>query len=75
MLDPTSAGDLIAEKVRSWYEANRESWWDRHRPSADRKGVHADEFMLRLIRVVGLARQEVYGPARDDQQSTQREQP
>lgn len=37
------------------YEANRESWWARHRPfapSPDRDGTHADEFMLRLIGAV-----------------------
>ena len=45
-MDPTSIGDTIAEDARRWYEANRESWWDRHRPGADREGWHADEFML-----------------------------
>ena len=24
-MEPTSRGDLVAEKVRRWYEANRES--------------------------------------------------
>jgi hypothetical protein len=51
-LDPTTRGDVMAEKVRAWYEANRESWWDRHRPAADRKGVHADNFALRLLSYV-----------------------
>lgn len=57
MMDPTARGDLIAEKVRAWYEANRETWWDRHKPGIvgagpDRSGVHADEFMLRFIGAV-----------------------
>lgn len=55
MMDPTARGDEVAAFVRLWYEANRESWWDRHRPSADRKGIHADEFMLRLIGAVYAA--------------------
>lgn len=58
-LDPTSAGDMRAALMRRWYERNRETWWDRHRPSADRKGTHADEWMLRLMgegrRIVSLS--------------------
>jgi hypothetical protein len=60
-MDPTSRGDIVAEKVRRWYEANRETWWDRHKffPFAmsdpDRTGTHADEFMLRLIGAVYAA--------------------
>lgn len=57
MLDPTTRGDIIAEKVRAWYEANRETWWQRHKPgiwgsAPDRAGVHADNFILRLINTV-----------------------
>jgi hypothetical protein len=48
-MDPTSAGDMRAELMRWWYEKNRETWWDRHRLSADRKGIHADEWMLGLM--------------------------
>lgn len=53
-MDPTARGDLVASLVRHWYERNRESWWDRHKPGIigagpDRSGEHADEFMLRLI--------------------------
>lgn len=64
MLDPTARGDLIAEHVRRWYEANRESWWDRHRPgiwgsAPDRSGAHADNFMLRLVNAVREADEEV----------------
>ena len=63
-MDPTSRGDLVAEKVRQWYEANRETWWDRHKPgifgaSPDRDGSHADEFMLRLIHAVYQAERDV----------------
>jgi len=57
--DPTARGDEIATRVRVWYEANRESWWDRHcgpgwpvGPGTDRSGAHADEFILRLVQAV-----------------------
>ena len=52
-MDPTARGDMEVELLRRWYEANRESWWDRHGPNADRNGVHADEFMLRFVSEVG----------------------
>lgn len=58
-IEPTARGDMLAEKVRDWYEANRESWWDRHRPNADRKGIHADEFMLRFVAAVYQAEREI----------------
>ncbi len=63
MMDPTARGDMIADKVRTWYEANRETWWDRHNilgfgHEPDRSGVHADEFMLRLIAAVHRAEEE-----------------
>lgn len=62
--DPTARGDEIADRVRKWYEANRETWRDRHQillgGAPDRDGTHADEFMLRFIaevnRVQTLAR-------------------
>lgn len=58
--DPTARGDVIAMRLRQWYEANRESWWDRHAirmvltghalgATPDRYGEHADEFMLGLV--------------------------
>ena len=64
MLDPTARGDEIAARVRIWYEANRETWWDRHKPGiigagSDRSGVHADEFMLGFIQAVHRAEKEV----------------
>ena len=49
MMDPTERGDRQAELLRRWYEHNRETWWDRHRPNADRSGTHADEWMLGLM--------------------------
>ena len=60
MMDPTARGDAVAEHVRAWYEANRESWWDRHKPGiigagSDRSGRHADSFILELIAVVHAA--------------------
>jgi hypothetical protein len=56
-MDPTSRGDIIASVLRQWYERNRETWWDRHKPGImgagpDRAHVHADEFMLALINKV-----------------------
>ncbi len=54
--DPTADGDMIAGAARRWYEANRESWWDRHRPQIfsyrSNSGIVADEFMLRFVGVV-----------------------
>ncbi len=63
-IEPTARGDMLADKVRAWYEANRETWWDRHKPgifgaSPDRDGSHADEFMLGLIGAVGQADREL----------------
>lgn len=57
-MDPTARGDIIASVVRDWYERNRETWWQRHKPGImgvgpDRSGEHADEFMLRFIGKVG----------------------
>ena len=54
MMDPTARGDMHADLMRQWYEANRETWLDRHHVfhEPDRSGVHADEFMLRLIGAV-----------------------
>lgn len=57
VIDPTARGDMVAEKVRAWYEANRETWWDRHNITGlgrepDRSGAHADEFILGLINAV-----------------------
>ena len=28
-MEPTARGDYIAEKMREYYEANREGWWER----------------------------------------------
>lgn len=69
-MDPTSRGDLIAQRVRDWYEANRESWFDRHAiglllkghalgASPDRTGEHADEWILGLIQAVHQIEREV----------------
>jgi hypothetical protein len=65
-MDPTARGDEVADKVRQWYEKNRESWWDRHKPGIigrdpDRSGTHADEFMLRLIQAVYDADKQIGG--------------
>ena len=46
---------MHADLLRQWYEVNRETFFDRHWPftrSPDRNGVHADEYMLRLIGAV-----------------------
>lgn len=29
--EPTSAGDNFASYLRQWYEAHRETWWERSR--------------------------------------------
>jgi hypothetical protein len=69
--EPTAAGDAVARYLRDWYEHNRESWWDRHRPSADRNGSHADEFMLSLLNEVAriqaaAVREDAAAPERKD---------
>lgn len=62
-MDPTARCDLIAAKVREWYEANRESWWQRHRPQifsyCDNSGITADNFALGLVEAVRRAEAEV----------------
>lgn len=69
-IDPTARGDMVASMVRAWYEANRESWWDRHRPQLfsyrDNSGVVADEFMLRLVAAVYRAETEIGAPLYDE---------
>lgn len=58
MIEPTARGDYVAAKMREYYEAHRETWWQRHKPSIlpgrspDRDGTHADDFMLGLINEV-----------------------
>jgi hypothetical protein len=52
-MDPTSRGDMQVDLLRRWYERNRETWWDRHRPGADRKGAHADDWMCGLWNEAG----------------------
>ena len=55
--EPTADFDSTASYVRRWYEAHRESWFDRHQinplsAAPDRSGVHADEFMLGFLNEV-----------------------
>jgi hypothetical protein len=45
MNDPTSVADDIAAEMRRFYEANRETWWDR----LWRKEECADNLMLGLL--------------------------
>jgi hypothetical protein len=50
--EPTADGDIAADFIRQWYEANRETWFDRHMPfGTNRKhGCDtADNFILELI--------------------------
>lgn len=47
-LDPTTRGDLIAEKMRDYYEAHRETWWQRRK----RRVGLADNLMLGLLNLV-----------------------
>jgi hypothetical protein len=45
--EPTADGDMAAEYLRHWYEANRETWWDRRkRPPLN--NPWADNLMLGL---------------------------
>lgn len=58
--EPTARGDDIAAYARAWYEANRETWWQRHKPSIlpgrspDRDGTHSDDFMISFVEAVRL---------------------
>ena len=56
--EPTALGDDIAEYVRAWYEANRETWWERRHDSAARSRGVADEFMLSFIAEVRRVMEE-----------------
>lgn len=54
--EPTADGDIAADFIRQWYEANRESWFDRHWPfGINRKNGSdiEDNFILELISQVG----------------------
>lgn len=46
--DATANFDEAGRCLRAWYEAHRETWWDRRR----RREECADEFMLGLINEV-----------------------
>jgi hypothetical protein len=52
MRDPTARADEVAEKVRLWYEANRETWWERRRA---RYRYTSDSFILGLVQAVNHA--------------------
>ncbi len=54
-LDPTLVGDLIAERMRAFYEANRETWRERRK---QRWTSTADNLMLGLLSVALSANQE-----------------
>lgn len=50
MMDPTALWDGMAEEMRRWYEANRESWRDRwHWTHPTKSGGLADNFMLAFL--------------------------
>jgi hypothetical protein len=55
--EPTSDGDQVASYVRVWYEAHRESWWQRLWFNRQWR-FSADEFMLGLINEVSRVEQE-----------------
>jgi hypothetical protein len=44
--EPTAMADEIAAYARSWYEKNRETWWQRR---GKRWEIVADNFMLSFI--------------------------
>lgn len=58
-IEPTAQADAIAERVRAWYEANRESWWERLTTRAARRGIVADNFMLGLVAEVRKVTEEI----------------
>lgn len=54
--EPTADFDRAGEYLRAWYEANRETWWDRQSFSRNQQRLRmgaADSFMLGLINEVG----------------------
>lgn len=55
-MDPTSRGDMKADLMRRWYEANRESWWDRCSLSTNQQLLSAgcaDDFALGIMNEAG----------------------
>lgn len=53
--EPTADFDASAEYLRAWYEAHRESRWERNRFSRNQARLRmgaADEFMLGLLNEV-----------------------
>ncbi len=59
-MDPTSRGDMKAELLRRYYEANRENWWQRYW----RRQECADEFMIGMMneagRITAMSDKELY---------------
>jgi hypothetical protein len=47
MADPTAVADSIADKMREYYEANRETWWERF----GRRTDQTNNLMLGLMQV------------------------
>lgn len=45
MSDPTADSDARSGAMRQWYEANRETWWQRFW----RRNDQADRFMFDLL--------------------------
>jgi hypothetical protein len=65
MRDPTALGDEFADRLRQWYEKNRETWFERHHwnilgVDPDRYGTHADEWMLGFIQAYEQIKADVY---------------
>lgn len=59
--EPTSDFDMAGQYLRTWYEANRETWWDRQPLSRNQRRLRmgaADSFMLGLINEVGRIEDE-----------------
>lgn len=62
--DPTARADEIAARMREWYEANRESWWQRQMPvhlggNLNMWRLASDDFMLRFVAQVQKVTDEV----------------
>jgi hypothetical protein len=53
--EPTADGDIAAGYMRVWYEANRETWSERHFPFGENRkngSALADEFILGMMQEV-----------------------
>lgn len=71
-MDPTARADAVAAEVRRWYEANRETWWQRHAPVL-LGGTYvegcADNFILGLVAEVRRADERLGLPSEQERRT------